>query len=244
MKRRETTGFRFAASLALVLCVVFAETASAQVQTTPQRSHQVVLEKGELLELALDKPLDSSTAKEGEAVTFHVNRALVSGGETVLPAGFEIRARITDVRHAEPNCRNGRIEWRFEDAVTPYGTRFRFRRASAFRPKGGGKPIEIDKPMSVGQKIGMVATIIVLSPLFAAGLVLAAPWAAIDAIEYGGPSAGCGNSGTEQVVLPGSLHYAALRRDVRVTLPDKTDEPTAPAETPAATEMPKAETTP
>jgi len=221
--------YRFAASIALGFCLVFAEAAEGQIQTAPTRVHQVAVKKGEILQLAIDTPLDSGKAKEGEAVTFHLQRPLVSAGETVLPAGFVVQGRLTKVEPAGLNCRPGSIEWRFEDAVAPDGARFRLRRAGAVLPRDGGKLVEIDKPMTVGQKIQMGLIIVALSPLFALGLALALPWVATDAIRGEGATS-CQRPGAEQVITSGSVYYAALRRDVRVTLPDNPDEAPAAAE--------------
>jgi hypothetical protein len=114
----------FKRSIALVACllVLIASSASAQTAVTPG-SGRVVVHKGVVLRLSNVTPLDSATAKPGDAVVLKVARALVVDGVTLVPEGEIIYGKVTKARHAGKDCHNGFVKLKIESIVFPDATK-------------------------------------------------------------------------------------------------------------------------
>jgi hypothetical protein len=100
-------------SLVLVPCLAQAQAA------TPGK---VVVYKGVVLRLTNVQPLDSSTAKEGDQVPLRLARPLVVDGITVLPEGELVYGKVTRVKHAGKDCRDGAVKWKVESITFPDST--------------------------------------------------------------------------------------------------------------------------
>jgi len=102
---------RFVALLAIGL-VAIPEIAAQQIPTAPAR-----VRKGTVLKFATLKPLDSATAKVGDDVPLRLDRPLVVNGATLLQVGDLAYGRVTKVKRAGPNAREGEVKWKLERVV-------------------------------------------------------------------------------------------------------------------------------
>jgi hypothetical protein len=107
----------FRKTIALIACGLMLVPCLAQSQAaTPGK---VVVYKGVVLRLTNVQPLDSTKAKEGDRIPLKLTRPLVVDGITVLPEGEVVYGKVTRVRHAGKDCRDGRVKWRVENITFP-----------------------------------------------------------------------------------------------------------------------------
>jgi hypothetical protein len=104
----------------------------ASAQSTQSGGTTVVVPKGTVLKLTNIQPLDSSTAKVGDAVPLRLTRPLIVDGVTLLPEGTSVVGKITKVKRAGLGCQYGSIQWKldrvpFADSSTAH-TRLLFAR--------------------------------------------------------------------------------------------------------------------
>jgi len=208
-------------SVALAFCLLISQAVEAR--PAPPEGRRVFVDKDLLVELELDTPLDSGTAKPGEQVSFHLARPLIAGGTTVLPTGLIVEGRVSNARPAGNNCNYGAVDWRFADVAAADGTRIELRTATAFRMKDGTL-VETNRPLTGEQKAQRALVYVVFSPLIAVGLALVGPWLLLDKISDGR----CNGIGREMRIKAGSKHFAAVRKGVTVSIPGQ------PAEAPVA----------
>jgi hypothetical protein len=102
------------------ICVMAQDAPSAfaqQVATTT-----VKLERGQELALLMHTTIDSESSKVGDRVEFQLARAVMSGNQIVLPAGWVVTAHVTKVRHpGKSNCKRGVGSRRYlRDPEFPY----------------------------------------------------------------------------------------------------------------------------
>jgi hypothetical protein len=219
---------QFTASLGLAFCLVISQAADLWGQAAgPPRPRRITLERNQLVELALETPLSSASAKEDQPIAFRLTEPLAVSGETILPAGAAILGRVTEAVPAAKGCKWGKLSWRLEDAVAPDGTRIALRTTSAYRRKDDGQLVEYNPPLSAKRKFARALIWVGLSPLIAVGLALASPWMLLDAVESGDS---CKGIGSEMLFRVGSVHYAALRNSVEIRVAPQTGvAPTAPS---------------
>ena len=200
--------------------VLVAQSVSLLAQNAPQ-PRTVKVEKGQLLEMALEENLSSGSATEGQQIAFHLTEPLVADGETVLPAGWKLTGRVTGVEKAGKNCKCGKLDWEIDDVKTQQGTTIRLRPAYAIREGDGGRLVEPDPPLTIREKL----RIVLLSPIIAAGFILIAPiYVALTATDR---EPKCVGQGREDVRFAGWISHAAVRRSVRVTVAGKTESGSA-----------------
>jgi hypothetical protein len=102
---------RTSAILAIgILCASF----GASAQSTSSGGTTLVVPKGAVLKLTNTQPLDSSTAKAGDAVPLRLTRPLVVDGVTLLPEGTAVVGKITKVKRAGLGCHYGSITWKLD----------------------------------------------------------------------------------------------------------------------------------
>jgi hypothetical protein len=90
-----------------------------QVATTT-----VKLERGQELALLMHTTIDSESSKVGDRVEFQLARAVMSGNQIVLPAGWVVTAHVTKVRHPrKSNCKRGVVDWKMDPMTAPDGTK-------------------------------------------------------------------------------------------------------------------------
>ena len=102
-----------ACGLTLVPCV-------AEAQAAP--SGKVKVSKGVILRFANLQPIDSATAKEGDQVPLKLVRSVVIDGVTVLSEGELVYGRVTQVKHAGKDCRDGAVKWKVDSITFPDST--------------------------------------------------------------------------------------------------------------------------
>jgi hypothetical protein len=213
-----TNCLTWAGRLALVICLVAAQASELNAQTAEAQPRYVTVEKNQLIEMALVKSMSSATAKEGDEITFRLTEALEASGETVLPAGWVITARVTKAEPAGENCKPGKLEWKIEDPKTPDGTTVRLRPAFATRDSDGGRLVEPMPPRSFGEK----ARLVLLAPIIAVGFILIAPIAlALTATER---EPKCFVHGCEDIYKAGWLAHAAVKQRVRVAVQPRVED--------------------
>ena len=109
--------------IALLACGLTLLPCIAQAQAAP--SSKVVVYKGVVLRLTNVQPLDSSTAKVGDQVPLKLARPLVVNGVTVLPEGELVYGRVTRVKQAGKDCRDGVVKWKVDSITFPDSTQAR-----------------------------------------------------------------------------------------------------------------------
>ena len=80
---------------------------------------------GSLVRASLLTPLDSGTAKHGEAVQAVVSKPLMDGNRLILPQGTLLNGSVLQVRPARRMKRNGQLRIAFHELVLPNGSPFR-----------------------------------------------------------------------------------------------------------------------
>lgn len=80
---------------------------------------------GSLVRASLLTPLDSGTAKRGEAVQAVVSRPLLDGGRLILPQGTLLNGSVMQVRPARRLKHNGQLRIDFHELQLPSGSTFR-----------------------------------------------------------------------------------------------------------------------
>ena len=118
-----------ASGLTLVPCV-------AQTQAAP--SGKVKVSKGVILRFANLQPIDSTIAKEGDQVPLKLVRSVVIDGVTVLSEGELVYGRVTRVKHAGKDCRDGAVKWKVDRITFPDSTQAK---AHIFFVKPGDEPV-------------------------------------------------------------------------------------------------------
>jgi hypothetical protein len=80
---------------------------------------------GSMVHALLLTPLDSATAKRGEAVQAVASRPLFEGDRLILPQGTLLKGSVLQVRRARRWKRNGQLRIAFHELVLPSGSTFR-----------------------------------------------------------------------------------------------------------------------
>lgn len=184
-------------ALVILLAIVSVLPIYAQNRGVPATPKMVTLRHGHFLELQLLTPLDSGSAKIGDEISFQVFSPVTVGGQTVIPEGWSIHARIDNVRRARKNCKNGSITWTFEQ-TTPKGARISLQTGVDIGPKARHLVARVAK------EIELVPVVVVLSPILIP-LIIAMH------------AEGCaGAYGKEQTLMAGAILLARVAHDVRL----------------------------
>jgi hypothetical protein len=80
---------------------------------------------GSLVRASLLTPLDSGTAKHGEAVQAVVSKPLMDGDRLILPQGTLLNGSVLQVRPARRLKHNGQLRIAFHELALPSGSTFR-----------------------------------------------------------------------------------------------------------------------
>lgn len=122
--------------IAILACGLTLVPCLAQTQAAP--SGKVKVSKGIILRFANLQPIDSATAKEGDQVSLKLVRSVVIDGVTVLSEGELVYGRVTRVKHAGKNCRDGAVKWKVDRITFPDSTQAK---AHIFFVKPGDVPV-------------------------------------------------------------------------------------------------------
>jgi hypothetical protein len=112
-------GLRSRSAISLLLIVTL--TLNSSAQNTESKPRTVTLRRGQVLEMKLAKRVNSGRAKVGDVVVLRLKKPLLADGVTVLPAGWPVHGRITDVKRAAKHCQPGSIHWELEPLTMPDG---------------------------------------------------------------------------------------------------------------------------
>jgi hypothetical protein len=133
--------------IALIACglalVPSAAQAQSQAAAAPSQV-KIVIHKGAVLRLTNVQPLDSSTAKAGDRVPLKLARPLVVDGVTVLPEGELLYGKVTRVKRAGTDCRDGVVKWKVESITFPDSTQAKAH--ILFAKEGQNEPVPDVEP--------------------------------------------------------------------------------------------------
>ena len=118
--------------VAFWLLLIMPLTLSGQAADGSAEPKTVKLERGQVLELSLVTPVDSTQTRVGDEISFKLERAVIAGGVTVLPENSLVYGRITKVTRAGKNCKSGRVRWKLNPVMTPDGRRIKIQPISDF----------------------------------------------------------------------------------------------------------------
>jgi hypothetical protein len=206
-------GLRSRSAVSLLLIVTFALNSSAQNTDTKPRT--VTLRQGQVLEMKLVKRLNSRRAKVGDVVVLRLKKPLLADGVTVLPAGWPVQGRITEVKRAAKNCQPGSIHWELEPLTMTDGKKVEIQSIaetvarSRLLDQVGGTTTPTTGS-SVGGVIENIALAIVWVPL----LILMFPLF----VRAEGADSCPGGKGREESVWEGRTPYAEISNDVQQTV--------------------------
>src|SRR5207244_9283562 len=88
--------------------------------------HEVTIPAGTELPIVLDTSVSSKTSRVEEPVRAHLSRAIVVGGQTVLPEGSTVSGVVTDATPSAKVKGRAHLAVRF-DSLTPRGGDERYR---------------------------------------------------------------------------------------------------------------------
>jgi hypothetical protein len=175
------------------------------------------LERGRVLVLELQTTIDSEWAKVGDHVTLRLVQPVKNtAGDDLLPAGWIVPAHVTKVHHAgKSNCRNGSVSWELDTAKAPDGTPVKLKLLSWRAVGPNGLLAEKVEVKTAGQKFENVLEHAALVPVFVIELPIVIPLV----IGEGSGVEPChGKPGSRARVRTGTEKYAAVAKDVRVSL--------------------------
>jgi hypothetical protein len=81
------------------------------------------IDSGATLQVRLDTPVSSATARPEDRVRATVARAVYAGGRGLLPAGTRVEGVVTSAQPANRPARGGQLSLNFDRAILPDGTR-------------------------------------------------------------------------------------------------------------------------
>src|SRR5579863_2493928 len=102
----------------LSLVFVLSVTVTTQAQSVTG-STTVKVKRGQTLSLSLLTPIDSGHANLGDDVALKLVRPLMADGATVLPAEWIVHGKVTKVKRAGKNCKEGEVVWKLDSIKTP-----------------------------------------------------------------------------------------------------------------------------
>jgi len=181
--------------------------------------------------MKLVKRLDSRRAKVGDDFVLKLVRPLLADGATVLPAGWAVHGRITDVKRAARNCQPGSIHWELEPLTMTDGAKIEIRSISedaaqwsllnqaqhdAAVTSAGGKTRDKTTRKTVSS-VGFAAKGIASAPL----IILMLPFIVVaEGLSEGRglPESCPGGKGRENSIWAGTAFYAEISDDVQRTV--------------------------
>jgi len=218
---------RSAVSLLLIVTLML----NSWAQSTDTKPRTVTLKRGQALKMKLVKRLDSRRAKVGDDFVLKLVRPLLADGATVLPAGWAVHGRITDVKRAARNCQPGSIHWELEPLTMTDGAKIEIRSISedaaqwsllnqaqhdAAVTSAGGKTRDKTTRKTVSS-VGFAVKGIASAPL----IILMLPFIVVaEGLSEGRglPESCPGGKGRENSIWAGTAFYAEISDDVQRTV--------------------------
>lgn len=90
----------------------------------PPLQGRVSIPAGTSLPVTISTTMSSQYARIGDQITARLGQDMYSGGTLALPAGTTIQGRLVDAQPAGMFGRSGRLNARFDTAITPNGKRY------------------------------------------------------------------------------------------------------------------------
>jgi hypothetical protein len=168
----------------------------------------------------LSTPLDSGSAQIGDEVSLKLLRPLVAEGATVLPGGSIIQGRITKVKRAGKNCREGNISWTFHSIRMANGKTVKMQIVSYALAHPGNTSTDRVFLDSTGRKIARIAeNTVIVTTVVVPLAVIASPLLIAMVIGMSAEGRCGGIPGSEESVSSGTVFYAAVSKTVRLPRP-------------------------
>jgi hypothetical protein len=216
-------GLRSRSAVSLLLIVTL--TLNSTAQNTGTKPRTVTLRQGQVLEMRLVKRLNSGRAKVGDVVVLRLKKPLLADGVTVLPAGWPVRGRITDVKRAAKNCQPGSIHWELEPLTMADGKKIEIQSIAedvarsklldqaphnTAGPDTGGRSVE-KTTRKTGSSVGGVIKNTALGIVWVPLVILMFPLY----VRAEGEASCPGGKGREESVWAGRAPYAEISNDVQ-----------------------------
>jgi len=192
--------------------LIFSLAFTAQAQVANTAATTLWIHRGQVLELSLLTPLDSSQTQVGDEVQLKLVRPLFADGVVVLPAESILKGRVTSVKRARNKCKAGKIAWELGFVRTAAGEQIRAHLVDYDTVFRRGVLVDQIPPESMAKKIGNGVKIGLVSPLFVLVLILSSP--VIVGMWYENRCAG--HAGYEKQISAGEPYYAVVSRDIKV----------------------------
>jgi hypothetical protein len=203
--------------LSLVTCTIAGDAPASSAQDAPSApTEKVLLERGRVLDLALETRVTSETANEGDRLQLRLVRPVMSGDTIVLPAGWMVPAHVTMVRRAgKTNCRDGKVAWKIDAGIAADGTKIHLVELPWAPYSPNGIPVPTVHVKTAGDKAGRVIDDVLMAPIFVIGMILFIPSGLAMATE----GTQCGKRPGSDINHPaGVILYAAVAKSVRLSV--------------------------
>jgi hypothetical protein len=195
--------------------------AQSSYAKSPLGPRTLVIPKGTVLKFATVADLSSETAKKGDPIPLRLTRPLMVDGVTLLAEGTPAQGRVTKVKRAAKNCKDGSLEWDIDRVSFPDSSvalTELYLRASW---PGAPVPENISsRAIRRGRhdKLKTGLELVALSPLIAPVALAFAPWmiAVLVAPDPDGKSIPCGYPGSEYHFPAQSTVGVAIAENHRV----------------------------
>ena len=200
--------------VAVCLVLVILLTLVVQAEDGHVESKDIRLQRGQVLELSLEAPMDSEHAHVGDQLSFSLVAPLKVGPATILPQHWPVQGQITKVKRAGKNCKSGEIRWQLQPIKTPGGRKIKiqFISDSLATLANGADQVPLD---SVSKKFGRTAKYTLMAPIVAPLAVVVVPWIVLMYIGMRGEGGCSGEAGVEERIPAGTHSYAAVSQDIR-----------------------------
>jgi hypothetical protein len=212
-----------AISLLLIVTLAIMTFTPSWAQNTGIKPHTVTLKQGQVVEMKLAKRLDPRRAKVGDLVMLTLAKPLLAEGATILPAGWAVHARITDVQHAAKECQPGSIHWELDPLTMTDGTKIEIQpiaddiARSRLRdqvPHPTISPTSEKTTRKTGSSVGGLVKTIALGMVLVPLIILMFPLY----VRSEGEDPCPGGKGREDSIWKGKAFYAQISNDVQRTV--------------------------
>jgi hypothetical protein len=207
--------------LLLIVKLLFVTlTPDSWSQNTGIRPRTVVLAQGQVVEMKFVRRLDPRRARIGDDVVLRLAKPLLAEGTTILPAGWPVHARITDVKHAAKKCQPGSIHWELDPLTMTDGTRIEiqpiandiaWRRLRDQAPHPAPSPANKKTTPKTGSSVCGTVKGVALDIVFIPLIILMFP---LLVLSESGPDPCPGGKGREDSIGTGTTFYAQISNDV------------------------------
>jgi hypothetical protein len=136
-----------------------ATAAPAAAPAAAATFREITIPAGTVLPVTLDTSVGSDISRDEQAVSGHLSRPLVIGGETAVPAGSRVTGVVTDATRSAKVKGRAHVALRF-DSLTAHDERYRIETAAIGRTAAATKKddaMKIGGPAAGGAIIGAIA---------------------------------------------------------------------------------------